>query len=131
MNRKAIHSENRKAMPSESCKAMPSESRKAMPSESALTRRGLLSGGGLLAVAGLLSCQKREFSCWDTGQLPQSDVQARRAVEYVDRAPDPGRQCDACQHWQSGAREDECGGCAVVRGQIHPLGTCRLFTKRA
>jgi hypothetical protein len=120
MKRKALRSENRKAM-----------KRQAMHSETALTRRGLLSGGGLLAVTSLVACQKREFSCWDTGQLPQSDVQARRAVEYVDRAPDPGRQCDACQHWQSGARADECGGCAVVRGQIHPLGTCRLFTKRA
>jgi len=105
--------------------------RKAMPSETALSRRGLLASGGLLAVTSLVSCKKRELSCWDTGQLPQADVQARRAVEYVDLAPDPARACDACQHWQSGAREDECGACAVVRGQIHPLGTCRLFTKRA
>lgn len=99
--------------------------------ERSLTRRRLLSGGGLLAAATLVGCKQREFSCWDTGALPEADVQARRAVEYLDRAVDATRRCDICQHWQPAERDDECGGCAVVRGPIHPLGTCRVFTKRA
>lgn len=95
-----------------------------------LTRRGLLSGAGLLAAATFAGCKDREFSCWDAGKLPEADLKARRAVEYVDRAPDASRRCDVCQHWQP-AERDACGGCAVVRGSIHPLGTCRVFTQRA
>lgn len=97
--------------------------------EQRLTRRGLLCGGGLVAVA-TFACQKREYSCMDASQLPAPDAQARGAIKYVDRAADPNRQCDACQHWRP-ADKDNCGGCAVVRGPIHPLGTCQLFAKRA
>lgn len=96
-----------------------------------LTRRDLFSRGGLFAAATLVGCKEREFSCWDTGKLPEADVKARRAVEYLDRAPDATRRCDACQHWQPAEPDDACGGCAVVRGPIHPLGTCRIFAKRA
>ena len=97
--------------------------------EQRFTRRGLLCGGGLVAVA-TFACQKREFSCMDTTQLPAADTQARVAIKYVDRAADPSRCCDACQHWRAGD-SDSCGSCAVVRGPIHPLGTCQLFAKRA
>lgn len=96
----------------------------------ALTRRDLLSGGGLAALAGVVNCQKREFSCLEPDQLPEPDFKARQAVGYVERAADAARRCDACQHWQP-AEDDSCGGCAVLRGPIHPLGTCRVFTQRA
>jgi len=97
--------------------------------EQRLTRRGLLTGGGLVVVA-TFACQKREFACTDTPQLPAPDAEARGAIKYVDRAADPTRHCDGCQHWRP-ADSDSCGGCAVVRGPIHPLGTCQLFAKRA
>jgi len=97
---------------------------------SSLTRRGLLSSAGLLAAATFAGCKEREFSCWDAGDLPEADLKARRAVEYLDRAADASRRCDLCQHWQPSG-PGTCGGCAVVRGPIHPLGTCRVFTKRA
>lgn len=97
--------------------------------EQALTRRALLSRSGYALVAGLIGCKPREFSCSDALKLPEADQKARQAIAYVDRAADTARQCDACQHWQA-APPDACGACAVVRGPIHPLGTCRLFAKR-
>lgn len=100
----------------------------------ALTRRGLLSGGGLLAAATFVGCkerQEREFTCLPDAKLPEPEMKARNAVEYVERGTDASRHCDVCQHWQPGKSDDACGGCAVLRGPIHPRGTCRVFTKRA
>ena len=99
------------------------------------TRRGLLSliaaqAGGLVTVASLVGCKEREFTCLPDAKLPEAEFKARNAVEYVERAADATRRCDACQHWQPGA-DDGCGGCAVLRGPIHPLGTCRIFAQRA
>jgi hypothetical protein len=94
-----------------------------------VTRRRFLRGSAVSALV-VLGCRKPEYTCDDTTGLAETDVATRQRVGYVDRSPDPARACDACEQWQAGPR-GACGTCQLVRGPIHPLGTCHLFSPRA
>jgi len=93
------------------------------------TRRKFLGSGALLAWS-LVGCQKREFSCNEATGLNPADKVAREASGYADRTADPKRSCATCQQWEPGS-DDGCGRCKIVRGPIHPLGTCKLFAARS
>jgi hypothetical protein len=84
--------------------------------------------GTALALIPLSGCQKeKNLSCADDGALSEADRAARQAIEYQQSAPDPTRACERCVQWQESS--DGCGGCTVVAGPIHPLGTCKLFAQ--
>lgn len=91
---------------------------------------------GALAALGGAACSKASAaaSCTDTAGLGADDAQARVAMEYVDRAASPAKACSSCQQWlptgPAGAPAG-CGGCRVLKGPIHPSGTCKLFALRS
>lgn len=99
----------------------------------AITRREALLGA--LASLGGVGCSKASAaaSCTDTAGLGADEAQARVAMEYVDRAASPTKACASCQQWlatgPAGAPAG-CGGCRVLKGPIHPAGTCKLFALR-
>jgi len=94
-------------------------------------RRFLIEAAGLVGAAGAAGCAKaaaREFACTDTGGLAAEDVTARVNAGYTDHAPDPARACERCQQYMGSS--DGCGACKLVRGPIHPKGTCKVFTAK-
>lgn len=96
-----------------------------------LPRRRFLVGaaGALLGVA---SCAKSSkvvgLVCTDLSGLVEADRTAREGVAYADRVADAAKQCDACRYYVPAA--EGCGGCKLVRGPVHPLGTCRVFAPK-
>jgi hypothetical protein len=98
-----------------------------------LGRRGFLQVVAGLAGTSVIGCKKtpavESLACTDVSTLAEPDRAARETAGYADRCPDPAKQCDACRYFVSTGAG--CGGCKLVRGPVHPMGTCRVFAPRA
>ena len=98
-----------------------------------LPRRSLMLAGGSLAVSGgllVLGCKRAPptpSSCKDTKGLTGEERAVRTTLAYVDRTPQVEKACNACQHWVPPAEEGACGGCKLLKGPIHPDGSCKAF----
>ena len=84
----------------------------------------LLSLGGLGSLGG---CGKREFACTGVVGISLDDVKTRQTLAYVDRSTDPEKTCEKCQQFVP-VSSDACGTCKVMKGPIHPSGTCKSFS---
>jgi hypothetical protein len=91
--------------------------------------------GGLTLAAGgaasTLACKKqpRHFSCVDSFALAPDDAHARTTLAYQEPAVDTTRTCATCQQYVLPAN-DECGSCKVLKGPVHPDGTCKVFSAK-
>lgn len=95
-----------------------------------LTRREALRGGiSLLTGAVLVACGKKELRCFDTAGLTAAEIQNRTNLKYVDATPDPAKPCEGCQFYTPAA-PDQCGGCTVLKGPIHPRGYCTSWAPK-
>lgn len=83
----------------------------------------------LLLLAASSACKRAAFSCLDTTGLGAGDMQARALVAYTDLATDPKKTCDHCQQWIA-PKSEGCGACKVIKGPVHPSGSCKLFSMR-
>jgi len=106
---------------------MPSESTAPRP---ALTRRQAL-GLAALPLAAALGCRSPPSSCQDLSGLSPEEVRAREALEYQDQSTEPARTCSGCLQFVEPTGPFSCGSCRLVRGPIHPRGSCRAFAARA
>ncbi len=97
-----------------------------------LSRRALLRSGLTVVSAGFaaLACSKKPsaFTCMDVGGLSETDVGARNNAHYVDHAADPARACKQCTQFMGSY--DGCGACKLIRGPVHPDGTCSVFAPK-
>jgi hypothetical protein len=105
------------------------------PSVETLTRRAALARALALPIyaalpAALFGCAKGPH-CEDTSALSPDDAKLRTEVAvYVEVSPDPTKHCSDCIQFTS-AGKDACGSCKVVKGPINPVGSCKLFQKKA
>jgi hypothetical protein len=98
-----------------------------------VNRRNLVirAAKGLAAVLGVAGCRKKLGVFCEGGEaMPPSDVQLRSALAYVDTTTEPEKSCLKCFLYLPPKVEESCGTCKVVRGPIHPNGTCRVFLKQ-
>lgn len=64
-----------------------------------------------------------ELNCMSTEGLEPAQISVRESLAYVDKTEKPDQDCTNCMHWKPEG-DDECGGCAIVPGPIHPKGWC-------
>lgn len=62
-----------------------------------------------------------------TDDLSDQQQQARDALQYTDSTPQEGQYCDNCAYWEPAGDPQECGGCSIVPGPIHPKGWCTAW----
>ncbi len=97
-------------------------------SSRAVTRRHLILVAPAAALAFAAACKKGPpASCGDKSGLNADDLTARNALAYTDLSTDPAQRCVKCRQYVPGASADSCGTCKVLKGPIHPDGTCRAF----
>lgn len=96
---------------------------------SRLTRRQALLLGAL-PVLGALGCRGAPGSCQDVSELTPEDVRNRVSLEYHDRSQDPARTCSGCLQFVEPSGPFSCGTCRLVKGPIHPQGSCRAFSAK-
>jgi hypothetical protein len=98
------------------------------PPSPPVTRRHLLLVAPAAALAFAAACKKgAPASCNDKSGLTPADVSAREALAYVDRSTDMTQLCVKCRQYLPGPASDACGSCKIMKGPIHPNGTCRAF----
>ncbi len=118
-----------------------------MKDEKAISRRDFIQRISFIGVAGvgagtlLSACgggggqqgggeMAGEFTCTDTAGLTEQEVQMRQTLQYVDQSPFPDKLCNNCALWQDPAEGQQCGGCTVVKGPIHPKGHCTSWAAK-
>lgn len=69
-------------------------------------------------------------ACADLSELTEAQIQQRQNAEYVDDSPFPEKRCDNCQLYTEAAQGEQCGGCQVLPGAVHPQGYCTLWVAR-
>jgi hypothetical protein len=101
------------------------------------SRRDLLRtlrdlGGLALVVGGAAACKKEmaAFSCSETAGLAPDEQSARTTLAYVEPAADKTRTCASCQQFVPAPSDGACGSCKVLKGPVHPNGTCKVFTAK-
>jgi hypothetical protein len=92
-------------------------------------RRRLLLSSALLGAGALAAACKRRSETCPPSQLSAEDAKLRENLKYTDRSPDPQKLCNACQHYLPNTDAD-CGGCKLMKGLIHPAGTCIVFVAK-
>jgi hypothetical protein len=101
--------------------------------EGAVVNRREMLGGTFTALAvltGAVACRKEKaLVCDGLPGLEPADVQLRTTLEYKDKSPLPERECVACSLYLPAPAAGTCGKCKVVKGPIHPQGTCKIFIK--
>ena len=70
------------------------------------------------------------FTCTDTSGLTEQELAMRNTLQYVDASPDPEKACDACALFVAAVAGQDCATCTVVKGPIHPKGTCTSFAPK-
>ena len=86
-----------------------------------MQRRSLL----LLALAS--ACKRASFTCSDTSGLSADEIRTRATVGYTDLSSDPSRTCGHCQQFIE-SKSGGCGTCKLLKGPVHPDGTCKTFS---
>ena len=107
-----------------------------MTNEPNVSRRLVLQQSlalGVVTVGSLgvftAACGKKELSCDDASSLPPADAQTRTLLAYVDKTPIAEKYCSNCQQYKAAA-ENQCGGCNLVKGPIHPKGYCKSWAAK-
>ncbi len=97
-----------------------------------VSRRHLfLLGASTLTLLASAACAKKEpDSCTDVSGLSPADAGVRTTLEYQDHSPFPDKTCAGCIQYVPAATPDQCGGCKVMKGPIHPKGHCKVWAKK-
>jgi hypothetical protein len=95
-----------------------------------LTRRALLGSAGCLVLGSCTRDRAVPKSCTDTTGLAAEEVQARAALAYVDAASQPDKACSKCAQYVEATAAGACGGCKLLKGTIHPNGSCKAFAPK-
>jgi hypothetical protein len=90
----------------------------------------VLAAAPLTAAIAACSKDQKPFTCTDTTGLTPDELAARKALEYVDTAPDPNKDCSKCQQYVAAAEAGKCGTCKVMKGPVHPRGYCKAFAAK-
>jgi hypothetical protein len=80
------------------------------------------------ALAFAVGCKKGPpASCDDKSGLTPDDISLRNSLGYADRSTDATQLCVKCRQYVPAPAADACGTCKIMKGPIHPNGTCRAF----
>ena len=84
-----------------------------------------------LAVLPLAACKgSMRFTCTDTKGLTQAEIDVRSNLGYVDVSQSKEKHCEDCVQWIP-PKDEGCGGCKIMKGPVHPRGTCRVFAAKS
>ena len=120
-----------------------------MSDSNKVSRRSFLQRLGALGVAGvgastvLSACggddaapaddatADADFACDDLSGLSDQEIEQReqqvQTLQYVEETPNPDELCSNCTFWQEPEAGDQCGGCDLFPGPVHPDGWCNSW----
>lgn len=76
-----------------------------------------------------------DFSCDDLSALSDQERQQREqmttSLNYVEDTPNPEELCSNCALYTQPADGEQCGGCTLFPGPVHPNGYCTSWAPAA
>jgi hypothetical protein len=96
-----------------------------------LLRRTMAVGAAVAGSGFLVACDSKdeELSCEDVSGLSADEQQRRTALQYTDATQKPDQRCDNCQFYEDKGA-DQCGGCTILPGPVHPKGWCASWAAK-
>jgi hypothetical protein len=98
-----------------------------------LSRRELLFGASSAAgVLALLSAcgKEKPFACTFVDGLTPDEILTRTKLAYSDVAADPNKACVLCQQFVPSPTGGGCGTCKIMKGPVHPGGSCKSYAAK-
>ena len=68
--------------------------------------------------------------CNDLSGPTEAELATRTTFKYEKRSSDPEKLCKTCNFWQPSKDDALCGTCTLVKGPIHPLGSCMSWAEK-
>lgn len=65
--------------------------------------------------------------CNDLSGLTEREISMRDQLNYIAQSEDPKQVCKNCRFWLPAQPGDNCGGCQLIKGPIHPNGWCKSW----
>jgi hypothetical protein len=95
-----------------------------------LSRRAFVATLTTFSGVAAVACKKKtaEFACTEVSALTETDRALRVTLVYVERSPNPEKECTRCVQYLEA--EQGCGSCKIMRGPVHPQGTCKSFAAK-
>ena len=85
---------------------------------------GALGAVALVPLAAGCGGDVTAASCEGYDALTETDLQARAALNYVDKSPNPSQLCTNCRFYNRPGSGAACGGCQLFAGPVAPSGWC-------
>jgi hypothetical protein len=95
-----------------------------------MKRRHLFLAIVSTAIGAPACSRKMPASCMDAPGLTPDEAQIRANMAYSDWSPTPDKRCESCRQYKPPQQDGACGGCAVMKGPVHPNGTCKVYGAR-
>lgn len=91
-----------------------------------------LASGFVVTTSALLNgCRGDEgLTCVDTTALSATERVTRDSLKYVDRTAQRERRCTLCVQYEPPQKDASCGGCKLMKGPVHPSGSCLAWAAR-
>lgn len=93
----------------------------------------ILGGAVLLTACGMNGKKAGSAAtdpCDDFSDVSASELEKRKKFGYMDESTVPGRHCGNCSLFIPGKSENDCGGCLLFNGPVHPTGYCTQYAAK-
>ena len=84
---------------------------------------------GVLVVVS--ACKEKPFACTSVEGLTAEESATRSRLAYSDVARDPNKTCATCQQFVPPSTGSGCGTCKIMKGPVHPGGSCKSYAAKA
>ena len=85
----------------------------------------------VLLLIGIGSCSTNEKKantstnpCLDYSELSREDLEKRKSLGYVEKAPAEDKQCGNCNLWLPPKTGEQCGLCQLFKGPVPSEAYC-------
>ena len=68
--------------------------------------------------------------CDDLSGVSATEIEKRQKFGYVDKSPDPERFCNNCSLHLPPGSDNDCLGCMLFKGPVHPEGYCIQYVPK-
>ncbi|ACU02583.1 MULTISPECIES: high-potential iron-sulfur protein [Pedobacter] len=71
-----------------------------------------------------------DFKCGDYSNVSPEELAKRKKLGYVEKSPDPERECQKCNLFIPKGAEKTCGGCILFKGPVNKEGSCTYWAEQ-
>lgn len=90
-------------------------------------RKALRVIGQGVVGAVVLARASDAFAVKCDAEIDGKSKKMRKALQYVEKSKQKGKNCANCMQWIKPAEGEKCGGCKLFSGPVDPEGYCLSY----